>query len=166
MTRFRPDYHNMLGFLTETAGAGYATPRCYDEIPETFGARNLNMPTRSRSTNYNNPWLGVCWHLRDAMDYMMTAAVAVASTGAKQKEHYLFNHYWMGRRQIERGMRAEGGPFAYVLDPHASHDPSTVVEFMGLMSQSGIEFVRAEESFSAGSSRRCPPPAWDRHPAR
>ncbi len=147
-----PDYHNMLGFLTETAGAGYATPRCYadDEIPESFGPRNNNMPTRSRSTNYNNPWLGGCWHLRDAMDYMMTAAIAVASTGATLKEEYLFNHYWMGKRQIERGQAADGGPFAYVLDPLASHDPSTVVEFMDLMSQSGLEFVRASEGFSAG----------------
>jgi hypothetical protein len=145
-----PDYHNMLGFLTETAGAGYATPRCYDEIPETFGPRNLNMPTRSRSTNYNNPWLGGCWHLRDAMDYMMTAAIAVADMGAKLKEEYLFNHYWMGRRQIEQSSRAEGGPFAYVLDPAASHDASAVVEFMDLMSRSGIEFVRADEEFRAG----------------
>ena len=147
-----PDYHNMLGFLTETAGAGYATPRCYgdDEIPETFGPRNLNMPTRSRSTQYNNPWLGGCWHLRDAMDYMMTAAIAVADMGAKLKDEYLFNQYWMGRRQIERGMSAADGPLAYVLDPEASHDPSTVVEFMDLMAQSGIEFVRSDGSFRAG----------------
>ena len=147
-----PDYHNMLGFLTETAGAGYATPRCYDEeeIPDTFGARAGNLPAKTPSTNYNNPWLGGCWHLRDAMDYMMTAAKAVADMGAKLKEEYLFNHYRMGRRQIERGNAAEGGPFAYVLDPRASHDPGTVVEFMGLMSQSGIEFLRASEDFSAG----------------
>jgi len=145
-----PDYHNMLGFLTETAGAGYATPRCYDEIPETFGPRSGDLPTLTPSTNYNNPWLGGCWHLRDAMDYMMTAAKAVASIGAKLKEEYLFNHYWMGRRQIERGMAAEGGPFAYVLDPSASHDASSVVEFMGLMSQAGLEFVLADEGFRAG----------------
>ncbi len=147
-----PDYHNMLGFLTETAGAGYATPRCYDEdeIPDTFGARAGNLPAKTPSTNYNNPWLGGCWHLRDAMDYMMTAARAVADMGAKLKEEYLFNHYRMGRRQIERGNAAEGGPFAYVLDPRASHDPGTVVEFMNLMSQSGIEFLRASEDFSAG----------------
>ncbi|WP_419858208.1 MULTISPECIES: M14 family metallopeptidase [Candidatus Palauibacter] len=145
-----PDYHNMLGFLTETAGAGYATPRCYheDEIPDTFGARAGNLPAKTPSTNYNNPWLGGCWHLRDAMDYMMTAAKAVADMGAKLKEEYLFNHYLMGRRQIERGNAAEGGPFAYVLDPRASHDPGAVVEFMGLMSQSGIEFLRASEPFS------------------
>ncbi len=144
-----PDYHNMLGFLTETAGAGYATPRCYDEIPETFGARAGDLPALTPSTNYNNPWTGGCWHIRDAMDYMMTAAKAVAATGATLKEEYLFNHYWMGRRQIERGMVAEGGPFAYVLDPNASHDRSSVVEFMELMSQSGIEFLLASEGFSA-----------------
>ncbi len=146
-----PDYHNMLGFLTETAGAGYATPRCYDEdeIPETFGARAGDLPARTPSTNYNNPWLGGCWHIRDAMDYMMTAAKAVADMGAKLKEEYLLNHYRMGRRQIERGEAAEGGPFAYVLDPNASHDPSSVIEFMELMSQSGIEFTQASEEFSA-----------------
>ena len=149
-----PDYHNMLGFLTETAGAGYATPRCYDEdeIPDTFGARAGNLPAKTPSTNYNNPWLGGCWHLRDAMDYMMTAAKAVADMGAKLKEEYLFNHYRMGRRQIERGNAAEGGPFAYVLDPAASHDPGAAVEFMGLMSRSGIEFLRASEPFSVGGS--------------
>jgi len=145
-----PDYHNMLGFLTETAGAGYATPRCYDDIPETFGSRSGDLPALTPSTNYNNPWLGGCWHIRDAMDYMMTAAKAVAATGATLKEEYLFNHYWMGRRQIERGMAAEGGPFAYVLDPGASHDASSVVEFMDLMSQSGIEFLLADEGFRAG----------------
>ncbi len=149
-----PDYHNMLGFLTETAGAGYATPRCYDksEIPETFGARADDLPAHIPSTNYNNPWLGGCWHIRDAMDYMMTAAKAVANMGASLKEEYLFNHYWMGRRQIERGMAAKGGPFAYIIDPKASHDPSSAIEFMGLMDQSGIEFVRATEDFSAGGS--------------
>ncbi len=149
-----PDYHNMLGFLTETAGAGYATPRCYeeDEIPDTFGARAGNLPAKAPSTNYNNPWLGGCWHLRDAMDYMMTAAKAVADMGAKLKGEYLFNHYRMGRRQIERGNAADGGPFAYVLDPAASHDPGSVVEFMNLMSQSGIEFLRASEPFSAGAA--------------
>ena len=147
-----PDYHNMLGFLTETAGSGYATPRCYEEeeFPPDFGPRSGFLPTRTPSTNYNNPWRGGCWHIRDAMDYMMTAAQAVAATAATLKEEYLFNHYWMGRRQIERGMRAEGGPFAYVLDPEASHDPSTVFEFMDLMSQSGIEFLAAREDFSAG----------------
>ncbi|MEZ4424473.1 MAG: M14 family metallopeptidase, partial [Gemmatimonadota bacterium] len=148
-----PDYHNMLGFLTETALYRYATPGCYDEIPDAFNDRAGNLPAKTPSTNYNNPWPGGCWHIRDAMDYMMTAAKAVADMGARLKEDYLFNHYWMGRRQIERGQRAEGGPFAYVLDPDAAHDPSAVYEFMDLMRQSGIEFVRAAGAFSADDQR-------------
>ena len=58
-----PDFHNMLGFLTETALYRYATPHCYDakEIPETFGERADNLPARTPSTNYTNPWLGGCW---------------------------------------------------------------------------------------------------------
>ncbi|MDX1393031.1 MAG: M14 family metallopeptidase [Gemmatimonadota bacterium] len=145
-----PDYHNMLGFLTETAGAGYATPRCYepDELPETFGERADMLPAHIPSTSYNNPWRGGCWHIRDAMDYMMTAAKAVADMGAKLKDEYLFNHYWMGRRQIERGRRAEGGAFAYVIDPRRSHDRGSVYEFIDLMRRSGIEFLRASEPFT------------------
>ena len=146
-----PDYHNMLGFLTETALYEYATPYCYEDIPDTFGSRAGGLPAKTPSTNYNNPWMGGCWHMRDAMDYMMTAAKAVADMGAKLKEEYLYNHYLMGRRQIERGIAVEGGPFAYVLDPAASHDPSTVVEFMDLMRQSGIEFLLASEPFEAGA---------------
>jgi hypothetical protein len=147
-----PDFHNMLGFLTETSLYRYATPGCYDEIPESFSARAGGIPARTPSTNYNNPWEGGCWHLRDAMDYMMTAAIAVADMGAKLKDEYLFNIYWMGKRQIERGERAEGGPFAYVIDPEASHDPGTAIELLRLFHKSGIEIHRAEEAFSVGGS--------------
>ena len=70
--------------------------------------------------------------MRDAMDYMMTAAIAVADMGAKLKDEYLFNIYWMGKRSIEKGERAEGGPFAYVIDPEASHDPGAAIELAGI----------------------------------
>ena len=33
-----PGYHNMLVFTTATAGAGYATPRVYDDMPERCGS--------------------------------------------------------------------------------------------------------------------------------
>jgi hypothetical protein len=47
--RGAPDFHNMAGFLTETALHRYATPRCYteDEIPDTFGARAGNLPAKT-----------------------------------------------------------------------------------------------------------------------
>ena len=65
--RGAPDFHNMLGFLTETALYRYATPHCYsdDEVPEYFNARAGNLPARRPTTQYPDPWLGGCWHLRD-----------------------------------------------------------------------------------------------------
>jgi hypothetical protein len=147
-----PDFHNMLGFLTETALHRYATPRCYraDEIPETFGPRARNLPAKTPTTEYPNPWLGGCWHLRDAMDYMHTASLAVLDLASRLREDYLFNIYWMGRRQTERGGRAEGGPFAYVVDLGAQHDAPTAVELLRLLREAGIEIRRADRPFAAG----------------
>jgi hypothetical protein len=119
-----PNIHNMLGFLTETALHRYATPRCYgdDDVPDDFGARALHLPARIPSTSYTNPWLGGCWHIRDAIDYMLIASRAVMSHAATNREELLYNAYHIGARQIARGDRAEGGPFAYVIDPSAQND--------------------------------------------
>ena len=47
--RGAPDFHNMAGFLTETALYRYATPKCYtpEEVPDTFGERHGNMPAKT-----------------------------------------------------------------------------------------------------------------------
>jgi hypothetical protein len=145
--RGAPDFHNMLGFLSETALYRYATPRCYppESIPEFFDERAAGIPARTPSTNYTNPWLGGCWHLRDAMDYMLTASRAVLDIGAKLKEDYLFGIYRRGRRQIERGRRAEGGPFAYVVDLGKQHDVGAAVEMLRILRRGGIEIRRDTE---------------------
>ena len=152
--RGAPDFHNMLGFLTETALYRYATPGCYEEedLPDTFGERAANLPAKTPTTNYPNPWLGGCWHMRDAMDYMMTASLAVADMAAELKEDYLFNIYWMGKRQRARGERAEGGPFAYVINLEDQHDPTSAVDFLRIFRTAGIDVVRAEQAFTAGGT--------------
>lgn len=150
--RGAPDFHNMAGFLTETALHRYATPRCYteDEIPDTFGARAGNLPAKTPTTNYTNPWLGGCWPLRSAVDYMMTASRATLDIGAKLKDDFLFNIWRMGTRQIGRGERAEGGPFAYVIDLSAQHDPTRTVEFLRTFRLGGVEIRQADAPFRAG----------------
>ncbi len=149
-----PDYHNMLGFLTETALYRYATPHCYapEDIPETFGARNDDLPAKIPSASYNNPWPGGCWHLRDPVEYMLTASRAVLDLASKQPGDYLYNIYRMGRRQTARGERAEGGPFAYVIDPSASHDPGAAVELLRTFRRANIEIRRADRAFTAGGT--------------
>ncbi len=149
--RGAPDFHNMLGFLTETALYRYATPHCYgpDEIPDQFSERAGSLPTRDPTTGYPNPWLGGCWTLRDPIEYMMTATRTVVDLAARYRKEYLFNIYRMGARQIERGRHGEGGPFAYVIDLGAQHDPGAAVEMLRVFREGGIEIRRASRPFTA-----------------
>ena len=147
-----PDFHNMAGFLTETSLYRLATPHCYapEEIPETFGERHKNLPAKIPSVNYTRPWLGGCWPLRKPVEYMITASRATLDLAAKMKEDYLYNIWRMGTRQIARGERAEGGPFAYVIDPAAQHDQTRMVEFLRAFRIANIEVRQADASFTAG----------------
>ncbi|MFN2327147.1 MAG: peptidase M14, partial [Gemmatimonadales bacterium] len=94
-----------------------------------------------------------CWPLRSAVDYMMTASRATLDIGAKLKEDFLFNIWRMGTRQIARGERAEGGPFAYVIDLNAQHDPTRTVEFLRTFRLGGVEIRQADAPFSAGGTQ-------------
>ena len=147
-----PDFHNMAGFLTETSLYRLATPHCYapEEIPETFGERHKNLPAKIPSVNYTRPWLGGCWPFRKPVEYMITASRATLDLAAKMKEDYLFNIWRMGTRQMARGERAEGGPFAYVIDPAAQHDQTRMVEFLRAFRIANIEVRQAEAPFTAG----------------
>lgn len=153
--RGAPDFHNMAGFLTETALYSYATPKCYgpDEVPDTFGERHKNMPAKIPGTNYTQPWLGGCWPLRQAVEYMLTASRATLDIAAKLKDDYLFNIWRMGTRQIARGEKAEGGPYAYVIDLAAQHDPTRTVEFLRTLRIGGVEIRQAEAPFTAGGKQ-------------
>jgi hypothetical protein len=150
--RGAPDFHNMAGFLTETALYRYATPKCYtaEEIPDTFGERHGHLPAKTPSTNYTNPWLGGCWPLRQPVEYMLTASRATLDLGAKLKEDFLYNIWRMGTRQIARGEKAEGGPYAYVIDLAKQHDPTRTVEFLRTFRKAGIEIRQADAAFRAG----------------
>ena len=147
-----PDYHNMAGFLTETSLYRMATPHCYapEEIPETFGERHKNLPAKIPSVNYTNPWLGGCWPFRKPVEYMLTASRATLDLAAKTKEDFLYNTWRMGTRQIARGERAEGGPFAYVIDPAAQHDQTRMVDFLRTFRIANIEVRQADAPFTAG----------------
>ncbi len=50
----------------------------------------------------------------------------------------------MGRRQIARGERVEGGPYAYIIDAGAQHDPGAAVELLRILRTAGVEELRRE----------------------
>lgn len=143
--RTAPYFHNMVGILTETALYHNATPRLYKqgEIPKNFrnGVSAL-IPTSS----YPDPWLGGWWHLRDAVEYMLTGSMAVLDIGARLREDWLYNIYQMGRWAIEAGEK--GGPFAYVI-PSAQWDPGAAADMLNMLRLGGVEVQRSKKEFAA-----------------
>ena len=146
-----PNYHNMVGFITETALYRYATPHCYepDDVPDNFGSGSDNLPAKRPSIAYPDPWLGGCWHIADAMDYMMTANKAVLDLAVRRRGDWLMNVYRMGRRQIEKMQNAEAGGHAYVVNLGDQRDPGRAVEMLRALYRGGIEIHRADAPFEA-----------------
>jgi hypothetical protein len=85
------NFHNILAILTETIGS--PTPMRIPLVP----ARQL--PSRDSP----NPIGPQQWRFRQSVEYSLSLNRAVIDYAARNREHLLFNIYWMGRRAIEKG---------------------------------------------------------------
>jgi len=150
-----PYFHNMVGILTETALHRYATPRYYhpDSLPSDFG-RRAALSAKQPSVFYPQPWRGGWWRLRDAVDYMLTASLAVLDIAAELKEEWLYDIWALGRASIEQG-RA-GRPYAYVIPAGSQWDAGAAVELVNALRRAGIEVQRATAPFEADGVRYAP----------
>ena len=99
---YAPNFKNIAAFWTETALYQYATPHEYtiNDFPQ-------NMRDLRPQSLYSSPWPPGLWRLRDAVDYMETASMAVLEFAAKYKDSLLFDRYKSGVDQIALG-RPEG----------------------------------------------------------
>ena len=140
--RTAPYFHNQIGILTETAHAT-PTPRYYepDSMPHTVGN---GIRTDGTAINYPYPWRGGESHFRDAVDYMLTAAMATLSIGADRREKWLYDMYRMGRDAIEK----KDDVVAYLLPPE-QWDPSEAHNLIDILRQGGVEVHRATRAFKA-----------------
>ncbi len=86
-------FHNMIGLLTETIGN--PTPM---QIP-FLTSRQLP------SADLPAPIEPQAWHFRQSIEYSVTANKAVLDLASRNKDHFLFNFWRMGRNSIERGSR-------------------------------------------------------------
>lgn len=145
--RTAPYFHNQVGILTEVALHRYATPRRYppDSLPHRF---SNGVAADRPSTWYPDPWRGGWWRLADAVEYMITASMAVADIAAERRENWLLNAYRMAERAIERGERE--APFAYVVDPGAQGDAGEAMVLLRVLDRGGIRIRRAVAPFRAG----------------
>lgn len=140
--RTAPYYHNQIGILTETAHAT-PTPRFYDPKKKPKNIRGV--ATNGTEIFYPNPWQGGESHFRDAVDYMLTASMAVLDLAADKKEEFLYNIFEMGRDAIE----SKKGTFAYII-PKTQWNPSESINLTNILLQGGIEAFRATSPFKIG----------------
>ncbi|NBB75611.1 MAG: peptidase M14, partial [Bacteroidetes bacterium] len=145
--RTTPYYHNQIGILTEV-GHATPTPRYYepDSLPAFIGARKS---TDGTTITYPDPWRGGESHFRDAVDYLLTASMAVLDLAADRRQQLLHNIYAMGRDAIEAG--EAGGPYAYVIPPE-QWDDGEAHNLVNILRQGGVEVHRATASFTAGGA--------------
>jgi hypothetical protein len=127
---YMPMLQNIASFWTETALYRYATPHFYtlDEFPRDM--RDL----RPQSL-YPSPWTGGWWRLRDAVEYMETASLAVLDYAAKYKDQLLYNRYQAGRNTIEKYKKEP--PYAYVI-PQAQRDPVAAADLLRRLAFLGV----------------------------
>lgn len=134
------DSHNIISILTETALYRYATPHFYTirDFPEEY--RDLTM-----SAFYPSPWKGGWWRLKDAVDYCITASMAVLDVAAKYKEELLYNKYRMGADVIQRFTKEP--PYAWII-PKKQIDPGNASLLLNRMILLGIEVYHSTEALS------------------
>jgi hypothetical protein len=86
-------FHNMIGLLTEIIGN--PTPSAVPLVPARL------MP------NGNTPYpvMPQKWNFRRSIDYSISLNYAVLDYAARNREHLLYNIYWMGKSSIEAGNR-------------------------------------------------------------
>ncbi|HEX8724256.1 MAG TPA: M14 metallopeptidase family protein [Gemmatimonadaceae bacterium] len=131
---YMPMLMNIDAFWTETALYRYATPHFYtiQDFPPAYRA------LRPQSL-YPSPWKGGWWRLRDAVDYMETASIAVLDYAAKYKEEVLYNRYKAGTETIQR--YTKNPPYAYIV-PQQQHDPVAAANMLKRFAFNGVRIER------------------------
>ena len=102
--RTAPYFHNQIGILTETSHST-PTPRFYDpdSIPKAIGSRRANRLANDGTDIFLPiPWEAGESHFRDAVDYMLTASMAVLNVSADLREKWLMNIYQMNLKILHK----------------------------------------------------------------
>ncbi len=156
-----PWWHNIVGLLSEVAGARLAGPVDQD-IADPAPGSLAAMPQRREADpgavliqppsdtqyrmNYPEPWLGGTWTPRDVVEYHLLAAMGLLEGAASNHEMLSRNFYRMHQRTVERF--SVGHPFAFVVPPQQA-DRGAAAELVRLLDAGGATVVTAAEPFVA-----------------
>jgi hypothetical protein len=135
-------YKNVVGVLTELASVDTASP-VYVEANE-LRVSSKGLPEYKAQVNFPDPWRGGWWHLKDIIDYEMTAVKALIEVAGQNREYVISNFYKMGIESIKRGESEP--PYAYVI-PADQWDRPAAFTFLKKMEAHGIKIFRAQKEF-------------------
>lgn len=128
---YMPMMQNIPSFWTETSLYKFATPHFY--TIKDFPKNRADLRVESL---YSSPWKGGWWRLKDAVQYMQTASIAVLDYASKYKETLLFNKYQAAVTTIEKYKNEP--PYAYFIKQQ-QRDPVRPVEFLKRLAFNGIK---------------------------
>jgi hypothetical protein len=174
-------WHNEVGLLTEVASVRIATPTTQQKAEPTRAtnesSRNSGQAGQAPGTNefvidkgptaplpaptdinprteYPRPWMGGAWHLRDIVDYELTATFALLETAADRRETLLHNIYDVNLNTIalaekgELGFGDEKKSFAALIPVAGQQDQNEVIQLVEKLNIAGVNVERAQKEFS------------------
>ncbi|HLL75917.1 MAG TPA: M14 metallopeptidase family protein [Pyrinomonadaceae bacterium] len=131
-------YHAGVRILSETASARIATPINL-KLEDLRDADTGGYDPRKESANFGPVWEGGRWGLPEITKYMTTAAFALLSHAADNREAWLRRFYEIGREAVRP--RKPGELFAYVI-PHQQSVAANarVQHLLRTLRRGGVEF--------------------------
>jgi hypothetical protein len=138
-------WFGICGMFTESASAKLATPTYvhYHQL----GPGSRGRPEYRSSTNFQHPWKGGWWHLRDILDGQKVSSMALLEVAAIHRVDILRNMHAKAVRAMERG--ASEPPYAYIV-PQNQHDQVTALKLLRTLEEMGVEIYRAKGPVTVG----------------
>jgi hypothetical protein len=119
----------------------YASP-----IRQNFNDLRPGLGYDPRIVSWKFPALGRggAWHLRDIVDYELTAAMGALENVALYRERWLRNFYIVQRRAVSWN----GAPYAFVVPPD-QRDIVSAIEMLNILQFGEVEVEQAQSAFTA-----------------
>jgi hypothetical protein len=132
--------HNIAGMLTENADVRIATPDYID--PETLKLNKFRDHILEPCAICPDPWEGGWWHLRDIVEQMYLASMALLDYAAQNRVRILASMAQKALAQTERGKNGEIK--GYVITPN-QNDRSAAAHLIRILHQQRIDLYCLRE---------------------
>ncbi len=141
-------HHGGVRILVEVARADWAAP--VELTPDDLSARRGADP-HTPTWNHPRPWPGGEWGIGDIVEYMESAAMAVLTHAARNREYWVRNFHGIQARAVEGW---DEWPAAWILPPASEqYDPVRLEDLVRILHLGDVEIHQAEAPFTtdAGS---------------